>query len=179
MAATISPDEVLAFWREAGPGEWFAHDPDFDRRFRERFLDAHFSAARRERDHWADTPEGTLALLILLDQFPRNAFRGTAHMYATDPLARHFARRLLATRGDRELPAGLRVFCYLPFSHSESLADHDLAVRLNEEAGSARHAIGHRDIIRRFGRFPHRNRMLGRETTEAEADFLAGGGFSG
>lgn len=181
MTASFRSDEVLAFWRDAGPAEWFAHNPAFDVRFRERFLTAHYAAASRELDAWAETPEGSLALLILLDQFPRNAFRGTGHMYATDPLARYFARRLNATRGDLTLPEALRVFCYLPFSHSESLEDQDLAVRLNEELGSdtLSHAIGHRDIVQRFGRFPHRNPMLGRETTAAEADFLAGGGFSG
>ena len=163
------------------PSQWFAHDPAFDTRFRERFLLAHQAAARRELDAWAATAQGSLALLILLDQFPRNAFRGTAHMYATDPLARRFARQLNASRGDRELPKPLRLFCYLPFSHSESLDDQELAVKLNRELDpeSARHAIGHRDIIKRFGRFPHRNPMLGRDTTPAEASFLAQGGFSG
>lgn len=181
MVTRFTPGEVVAFWVDAGPGEWFAARADFDARFRERFLDAHHAAARRELDDWAGTAEGCLALLILLDQFPRNAFRGTGHMYATDPLARHFARRLHAGRGDLGLPEDLRLFCYLPFSHSESPADQDLAVALNAELGpeSLRHARGHQDIIRRFGRFPHRNPMLGRDTTAAEAEFLAGGGFSG
>lgn len=175
------PDPIVAFWRDAGPSRWFAKHADFDARFRERFLDDHLAAARRERDDWAATAHGTLALLILLDQFPRNVFRGTAHMYATDPLARHFARRLHAGRGDLELAEDLRLFCYLPFSHSESLEDQALAVALNAELGeeSLRHARGHQDIIRRLGRFPHRNPMLGRETTAAEAAFLAGGGFRG
>ena len=176
-----TPETVVAFWVDAGPAAWFAKNAAFDTRFRELFLDVHYAAARRELDDWAATPVGTLALLILLDQFPRNAFRGTAHMYATDPLARHFARRLNTTRGDRELPQDLRLFCYLPFSHSEALPDQERAVALNGELGqeSLRHALNHRDNIRRFGRFPHRNPMLARETTPAEAEFLARGGFAG
>lgn len=173
--------ECVAFWREAGYDRWFTHDPDFDLAFRARFLDAHYAAARRELDAWSDGAEGSLALLILLDQFPRNAFRGTGHMYATDPLARMFARRANERRQDLELEKDLRAFFYLPFSHSENLADQDLAVSLNEELGEPfiEHAIGHRDIVRRFGRFPHRNAILGRETTPEEARFLADGGFSG
>lgn len=181
MSPSLTPESVVGFWVDAGPAAWFAKDPAFDARFRERFLDAHYAAARRELDDWADTPEGVLALLILLDQFPRNAFRGTGHMYATDPLARHFARQLNATRSDRQLPEDLRLFCYLPFCHSESLPDQEVGVALNAELGpeSLRHALNHQDIIKRFGRFPHRNPMLARETTPAEARFLADGGFSG
>lgn len=173
--------ECVAFWREAGYDRWFSHDADFDRAFRARFLDAHYAAARRELDPWSDSAEGSLALLILLDQFPRNAFRATGHMYATDPLARMFARRAHGLRQDLKLEKDLRVFFYLPFSHSENLADQDLAVSLNEELGEPfiEHAIGHRDIVRRFGRFPHRNAILGRDTTPEEARFLADGGFSG
>lgn len=176
-----TPDVVINFWREAGPSAWFTKSEAFDDCFRDRFLAAHFQAARRELDGWATTPEGGLALLILLDQFPRNAFRGTGHMYATDGLARQYARRLLADRGDLKLAPDLRLFCYLPLSHSEALADQDQAVALNEalDRDAGEHARRHRDIVRRFGRFPHRNPLLGRETTAAEADFLAAGGFAG
>ena len=173
--------DVVAFWREAGPEQWFDKDPAFDARFRERFLDAHFAAARGELDAWRTQPEGVLALLLLLDQFPRNAFRGSAHMYATDPLARRIARDALAQGLDRAIEPELRLFCYLPFAHSEDLADQDRSVALMRDLGEEplEHAEGHRAIVRRFGRFPHRNAMLGRQSSAEEAAFLADGGFSG
>ncbi|RIX83186.1 DUF924 family protein [Acidovorax cavernicola] len=172
--------DVVRFW-QAAHTDWFSHDPAFDRRFRECFLDLHFSTARRERDAWAETPEGSLALLILLDQFPRNAFRGTSHMYATDALARHFARMANAAGYIDFIDPELRLFFCLPFSHSEDIADQDLSVELNTRLGPAEqsHAEGHRDIIRRFGRFPHRNPLLLRETTSEEQAFLDRGGFTG
>lgn len=173
--------DVVRFWREAGTGQWFTKDPAFDRRFRERFLNLHLAAARRELDDWAGTAEGALALLILLDQFPRNAFRGTGHMYATDPLARHFARRAHEARHIDAVDPVLRLFFCLPLAHSEDLADQDLSVELNSALGpdARSHAEGHRDIIRRFGRFPHRNALLGRQTTAQEQVFLDQGGFAG
>ncbi len=178
-AATDTAD-VVRFWR-AAQANWFSRDPVFDRRFRERFLDLHLSAARRERDDWASTPEGSLALLILLDQMPRNAFRGTGHMYATDPLARHFARLALAAGHMEAVDPELRLFFCLPFAHSEDIADQDLSVELNTRLGPVEksHAERHRDIIRRFGRFPHRNPLLLRETTTQEQAFLDQGGFAG
>lgn len=173
--------EVVGFWREAGPGRWFAKDAAFDRLFRECCIDVHWSAARRNLDGWLETSDGALALLLLTDQFPRNAFRGTAHMYATDPLARCFA--LHAHRQGHMLGAdpALRLFFCLPFAHSEDASDQDLSVQLHEALGEPwlSHARGHRDIVRRFGRFPHRNRLLGRETTHDELAFLAAGGFAG
>ncbi|HUD40508.1 MAG TPA: DUF924 family protein [Dokdonella sp.] len=173
--------DVVAFWREAGPQRWFDKDAAFDARFRERFLDAHFAAARGELDDWRARPEGVLALLLLLDQFPRNAFRGSAHTVATDPLARRIARDALAQGLDQAIEAELRLFCYLPFAHSEDLADQDRSVQLMRDLGEEplAHAENHRAIVRRFGRFPHRNAMLGRETSAEEAAFLAGGGFAG
>lgn len=173
-------DEVVRFWRSAH-ADWFSHDPSFDSRFRNRFLHLHLSAARRELDHWTDTPAGSLALLVLLDQFPRNAFRGTAHMYATDALARYFARQAQSTAHMDAIDADLRLFFCLPFAHSEDEGDQDLSVKLNARLGQPwlAHAEGHRDIIRRFGRFPHRNPLLGRETTPQERTFLDLGGFAG
>jgi len=173
---------VIGFWKDAGErGQWFAKDSRFDNSFRERFLGLHMEVAARRHDGWLETPDGSLALLILTDQFPRNAFRGTGHMYATDPLARHYAR--LARRAnhmDRVEPE-LRLFFCLPFAHSEDMADQDISVALNARLGEPwlSHAEGHRDIIRRFGRFPHRNPMLGRETSPKEAAFLRDGGFQG
>lgn len=180
-ATPVAAIEVVAFWRDAGAEKWFAKDEQFDTDFRSRFLTLHMAAAQRKLDDWIATAEGALALMILLDQFPRNAFRGTAHMYATDPLARHFARYIVNNRLDHSLPAELRGFCYLPFSHSESITDQQLAVKLNQSIGQPwlHHAEEHCRVIELFGRFPHRNPMFARETTDAEAAFLARGGFAG
>lgn len=175
------PSEVVDFWRAAGPTAWFTKDADFDRRFGERFLDAHWAAARRELDAWADSAESALALLILLDQLPRNCFRGSAHMFATDPLACHFADALIERGFDQAIEPELRAFCYLPYEHSETLADQERSLTLFEPLGgqSYEYARIHYDIIVRFGRFPHRNAMLGRDTTAEEQAFLDAGGFSG
>lgn len=183
------PAEVAGFWREAGEARWFGQEPAFDAAFRGRFLAHHFVAAARRLDHWQATAEGALALLVLLDQFPRNAFRGTAHMYATDPLARRVADNAIAAGHDMTIEPALRLFFYLPYCHCESLDAQERALELigalAAEAGDAPgdtpldHARGHHDIIRRFGRFPHRNPILGRETTTAEAAYLAAGGFAG
>ena len=173
---------VVGFWREAGAqGLWFAKDAAFDRRFREGFLGLHLAAAQRELDAWIDDAEPALALLVLLDQYPRNAFRGTPRMYATDALARHFARQALALGHIDRVEPTLRLFFCLPFAHSEDLADQDLSVDLNTRLGpeARRHAEGHREIVRRFARFPHRNALLGRESTAAEQAFLRDGGFAG
>ncbi|MBB3772530.1 uncharacterized protein (DUF924 family) [Angulomicrobium tetraedrale] len=173
---------VVAFWKKAGEcGQWFDADGGFDLAFRERYLGLHMEVAAREHDGWLASPEGALALLILTDQFPRNAFRGTGHMYATDPLARGFARHALAVGHMARVEPGLRLFFCLPFAHSEDLDDQDLSVRLNAELGEPwlGHAEGHRDIIHRFGRFPHRNPMLGRAMTPQEDDYLKSGGFQG
>ena len=179
----ISPSDVVTFWKEAGPGKWFAKDEAFDALFRQRFEAAHHAAARRELDHWADTPEGSLALLILLDQFPRNVFRGTGHAFATDPLARMFAVRALEAGHDLQTPGDIRRFYYLPLQHSEDTADQARQVELfqtrMDRAPGDRWAEHHHDVIARFGRFPHRNRALGRETTREEEQFLDQDGFRG
>ena len=179
MSAVVAPGEVVAFWREAGPKRWFTTDAAFDAAFDRRFGEAHFAASRRELDGWAGTPEGGLALLLLLDQFPRNVFRGTGHAYATDPLARHFAEAMVASGDDAKVERPLRMFCYLPFQHSEAIDDQERAVALLKAMGEAKWAVHHRGIIRRFGRFPHRNAPLGRESTPEEREFLAEGGFGG
>ena len=176
-----TPDEVIAFWREAGAAKWFARDEAFDAEFRQRFESAHFAAARGEYGAWMTSAEGALALQILLDQFPRNCFRGTAHSYATDGLALHYARRAIASGYDLQVDSMLRMFFYLPFEHSEVMANQDQALALFEGIGDAeltRYAVLHRDLIARFGRFPHRNAALGRESTQEEIDYLANGGFS-
>ena len=178
-----NPDalRVVAFWVDAGPALWFAKDKEFDARFRNRFLREHESAARGELQHWQSTPDGALALVLLLDQFPRKAFRGTPRMYDTDALARQVARDSFAAGYDQKIPIELRKFFVLPLAHSEDLADQErsvaLARRMNPD--DLAHAEHHRDIVRRFGRFPHRNSILGRESTPAELEYLANGGFQG
>jgi uncharacterized protein (DUF924 family) len=177
----LSSDAVVEFWRETGPDRWFAKDPAFDAAFRARFSEAHRAAAQGALDGWASDARGALALLILLDQFPRNAFRGTPRMYATDAAARRVAEHALAAGFDRAIDPDLRLFFCLPFAHSETLADQDRSVALNRQLGEPyfTHALGHREIIRRFGRFPHRNALLGRTTTPEEQAFLDAGGFAG
>lgn len=183
MSTDITPSDVVAFWKEAGPKKWFAKDDAFDAEFRRRFHDAHVAAARRERDDWADSAEGSLALLVLLDQFPRNSFRDTGHAFATDPLARMFAGRALAAGHDLAIEGDIRRFFYLPLQHSEDMADQDRQLALfqtrMERKPDDRWAEHHHGIIARFGRFPHRNRALGRETTPEEQAFLAEDGFQG
>jgi uncharacterized protein (DUF924 family) len=177
----VTPADVVSFWQEAGRPMWFAKDANFDRSFRGRFLSAHEAATRGELNDWAATPNGALALLILLDQFPRNAFRGTPRVYASDPQAYEIANRAVAAGHDRQVCRQLRAFFYLPFCHCEGLADQERAVALMRELGeeATRAAERHRDIIRRFGRFPHRNAILGRTMTAEEQDYLDQGGFAG
>ena len=180
-AGEADPRAVLAFWREAGAGKWFNGGADFDAECRTRFLDAHFQAARRELAHWQDDAEGTLALVLLLDQIPRNVFRGSGHAFASDGLARQYATQALAAGFDAASEPALRMFFYLPFEHSEAMADQDRAVALFTALGDGellRYARAHREVIVRFGRFPHRNAALGRSNTPDEQAWLdAGGGF--
>lgn len=178
--------DVIGFWRIAGREKWFRKDSRFDEAIRLRFEPVHFAAARGDYDAWRGTAQGCLALLLLLDQFPRNLWRGSAHAFATDPLARAVARHAVQADFDQEVEPIMRPFFYLPFEHSEDLADQDLSVSLCEalrdatgDEDSLKWAIIHRDIIQRFGRFPHRNAAYGRETTPEELTFLEAGGFAG
>lgn len=171
--------DVVEFWRRAGPSQWFSKARSFDDMFRERFLHLHEQASARRLERWAASTEGALALVILLDQFPRNAFRGTSRMYATDAAARDQATLAVAAGFDRQVDDELRLFFYLPFAHSEHLADQEHSVALHAELGYTANACRHREIIRRFGRFPHRNAILGRETTPEEQAYLDAGGFAG
>ena len=180
----IAPGEaaaVVQFWREAGPSLWFAKEAGFDRKFRERFLHAYEAAARGELVEWLSAPYPALALLLLLDQFPRNAFRGTPRMYASDELAREMAAIAIDRRHDQRVDSELRVFMYLPFGHSENMADQDRSIALNEHLGEPNlsHARRHRGIVLRFGRFPHRNPILGRTMAPEEQRFLDEGGYAG
>jgi uncharacterized protein (DUF924 family) len=181
-ATATGPSGVLAFWRAAGPTKWFRKDTAFDAEIASRFLASYEAAVAGRHSGWEATPEGALALLIVLDQFPRNMFRVNARAFAADPLARAVADRAIARGFDQQVPAAERTFFYLPFEHSEDLADQERSVTLMRATGNAdllKWAELHADIIRRFGRFPHRNAALGRVTTAAEQAFLDGGGFTG
>lgn len=176
--------EIVDFWLDAGPQLWFAKDEAFDARIAARFEAAHQAAARGEFADWESQWQGSLALLLLLDQFPRNIYRGSGHSFATDPLARRIAQDAIALGHDRAAPETLRSFYYLPFEHSELLADQDRSIALFEAMGERgadllHWARLHRDIIVRFGRFPHRNAALGRSTSAEEQAFLDAGGFHG
>jgi uncharacterized protein (DUF924 family) len=179
--AQPSPADVVAFWRAAGPKRWFEKDAAFDDGIRRRFLKLHEAAAAGKLTNWEANAEGALALLILLDQFPRNMFRGQARMFASDPLAHAIASRAILNGFDGAFP-DLFGFFYLPFMHSEELADQKRAIafyRARNDADGLKWAERHADIIRRFGRFPHRNAVLGRVSTPEEQAFLDGGGFAG
>jgi uncharacterized protein (DUF924 family) len=177
-----SPADVVTFWREAGPDRWFNKDAQFDAEIHARFLALHEAAARGDLKEWETTAEGMLALLILLDQFPRNMFRGTARAFATDPEARALVASALLNGFDAQVAPEMRSFFYLAFEHSEDMADQERGIALYTAAGDAdglKWAHIHADIVRRFGRFPHRNAALGRTTTPEEQKFLDEGGFAG
>ena len=172
---------MLAFWRAAGPKKWFVKDDAFDAEIRDRFLPTYEAAAGGALGHWETSPDGAFALVVVLDQFPRNMFRGDARTWASDTRAREVARRAIDAGVDGRIDPALREFLYLPFMHSELLADQLRCIELSQQAGlteSAKWAEHHADIIRRFGRFPHRNRLLGRSTTPEEQAWLDDGGFS-
>ncbi len=185
-AVQATPEAVLSFWLEAGPSRWFSHDHALDEQIRLRFLALHLTASTGALAAWSDNASGALALLIVLDQFPRNLFRGSAHAFATDPLARSIADAAVERGYDQQIEPALRPFVYLPLMHSELVADQDRCVafcqNLIQAGGDPRtlaSAFQHRDIILRFGRFPHRNVVLGRDTTAEEQAFLDEGGFAG
>jgi uncharacterized protein (DUF924 family) len=191
MSDQYAPAEVLLFWF-GGPGEhgkrhqrWFEKSEAFDREVRNRFLAAYEAAAGGGLVRWKEAARDCLALILLLDQFPRHMFRGAARAFAADPLALEAARHALARGYDRTLVPVERLFAYLPFEHSEALADQQRACELTQPLGAFeetndayRYALAHRDIIQRFGRFPHRNAALGRASTPEETEFLAQPGSS-
>lgn len=173
--------EVVGFWRDAGAGKWFNGGPTFDAACRDRFEAEHLLAARGELVDWLDDAESSLALLILLDQIPRNIYRGSGHAFATDGLARRYAREAIKAGHDAHVDVGLRGFFYLPFEHSEVMADQHRSVELFAALDNHtmyEFALKHREVIEKFGRFPHRNAALGRTSTPDELAWLAaGGGF--
>jgi uncharacterized protein (DUF924 family) len=182
LSPVKSADDVLAFWRAAGPKKWFKKDAAFDTEIATRFLPTYVAAAANQLDDWEARADGALALIIVLDQFPRNMFRESARAFAADTLARAVADRAIARGFDQEIEKAERNFFYLPFEHSEELADQERCIALTRALGDAdalKWAELHADIIRRFGRFPHRNLALKRTTTAVEQVFLDGGGFAG
>ena len=181
-----TPDDLLHFWfSDLSRDYWFHKDAAFDAAIRERYEETLRAGATGQLDHWARTAPGALALAILLDQFPRNLYRGSARAFATDARARTIADQAIIRRQDQDTALDRRFFFYVPFEHSESLADQERSIALFQawaEAhdGRARdealefmpYIHRHAEIIRRFGRFPHRNEALGRESTAAELAFL-------
>ena len=177
--------DILAFWFGPTPRverpEWFRKDDAFDATIRARFGPAVEAAIDGAFADWTATPHGALARILLTDQFTRNIFRGTSRAFAGDPVALATAMQAVAVGHDRALDPIERWFLYLPYEHSELPTDQDRSVELTTARAPEyiKYAIEHRDIIKRFGRFPHRNKMLGRDTTADEQAFLDGGGFSG
>jgi uncharacterized protein (DUF924 family) len=181
-AREVTPEEILAFWREAGSERWYTKDPAFDAQVRRRFLGLWQKAAAGELSSWETSDDGALALVIILDQFPRNMFRDDARTYSTDAQALEVASRAITHGADARIEPVLLEFLYMPFMHSERLSHQQRCVELFRKAGNTGnigYAHDHAEIVRRFGRFPHRNRILGRATTSEEQAFLDGGGFSG
>jgi uncharacterized protein (DUF924 family) len=174
----ITPEQILDFWFAGDPtthrDEWFEKSAEFDASCA-RFADASREARTGTLDHWTETPRGSLALIILLDQFSRNLHRNSPEAFAADPKARAIARSAIARGFDQQLGPVERVFIYLPYEHSEDLVDQDESVRLFTPLGEpmVRYAQDHRDVIRRFGRFPHRNAAMGRTSTPEEIEYLA------
>lgn len=179
----VSPEEVLAFWfEELSDRDWYNATPALDQQILRRFRATHLALARSVEPHWRAGPASRLAAVIVLDQLPRNMYRATPLAFATDPLARREARLAIAEGADRLVHGRQRPFFYLPFEHSEQIDDQDYSVSLFSDLPDANlldYAVRHRDIVARFGRFPHRNAFLGRESTEEETEFLKlpGSGF--
>lgn len=177
--AAMTSDNVLDFWFRQDRKAWFAKDAAFDALIRERFLPLYEAGAAGKLDDWMAQPGSCLALVIVLDQFPRNMFRGTARAFAADPLAREAARTIVERGWDKAYAQDERTFAYLPFEHSEDMADQEISMRLFAGHPNEEWARKHWEIVRRFGRFPHRNAALGRQSTPEEVEFLKqpGAGF--
>jgi uncharacterized protein (DUF924 family) len=175
--------EIVTFWEEVGPQGWYAADEALDRAIHARFLEAWVNCTRGDYRDWLGSPRGALGYLILTDQFPRNMFRDQGRAFASDRLARSAAIIAVQRQWDLRLPEPIRQFFYLPFMHAETVADQDRCVRLMiarmPETGrdNLLHARAHREVIRRFGRFPYRNAALGRASTADEIAFIQAGGY--
>lgn len=179
-----NPAEILAFWLdETGPKGWYSGGEELDQVIRDRFGETYKQACSGALSLWLTYPSGTLAYIILLDQFSRNMFRDTPKAFATDGIARAAAKAAIAKGWDTKIDEPARQFFYMPLVHSECLSDQDRAVRLIKTRmpetgeGNLLHAKAHREVIRRFGRFPTRNEALSRETPDAEKEYLENGGY--
>jgi uncharacterized protein (DUF924 family) len=182
-----APEQVLSFWfQDTDPKLHFVSTPEFDAKIRRQFGKAIEDEARRvtRGDHpWLETADGGLALLILFDQFTRNVWRGSGKAFDFDALARQIARIMIDRGLDRQVPETRRSFVYMPFMHSEDIADQELAIelfstRMSDGNNNLHHARLHRDVIAKFGRFPYRNDALGRDSTPDERAYLEGGGYA-
>ncbi|MEW5757178.1 MAG: DUF924 family protein [Pseudomonadota bacterium] len=173
----VSAEEILEFWfAPEVKKRWFNATPEFDQLMLEQFLVTYQAAAAGELDHWVESPRSCLALLIVLDQFPLNMFRGTPQAFATETQAQRISKEAVVKGLDRGMSKEYKIFMYMPLMHSEDIRDQELSVSLFESAGlpdNLKWARHHRDIVKRFGRFPHRNAILGRESTMAEQAYLA------
>ena len=179
-----NPDEILAFWLdEVGPEGWYKQDDALDQEIRDRFMDVYDQACEGALSLWLTYPSGTLAYIILTDQFPRNMFRGEAKSFATDGIARGAAKAAIAKGWDEKIDGMARQFFYMPMMHSESLCDQERCIRLMLErmpesgANNLLHAQAHREVIRQFGRFPYRNTALNREDRACEKAYVEQGGY--
>ncbi|MBP1882359.1 DUF924 family protein [Sinorhizobium mexicanum] len=181
--AICTPEEVLKFWfTELSYDQWFTPSAELDRQCMQRFQASHLALSRKLDDAWRATPEHWLAAVLVFDQLPRNMYRASPLAFATDCLALREAKLAVGASADLAVPKEWRAFFYLPFEHSENLTDQTMAVKLFTELGDADYldyAIRHRQVIEQFGRFPHRNAILGRVSTAAEEEYLAqpGAGF--
>lgn len=176
MTHKTTPDEIISFWfSETVKRLWFNANPAFDRMLRINYLNAYESACGGHLQDWTRSAEGSLALTILFDQFPLNMFRGESRSFATEEQALQVARQAIKAGFDKQLTDDQKIFIYMPFMHSESLDDQNYAVKLFEDAQlteNLQYALHHRDLIQRFGRFPHRNKILGRDSTPEELQYL-------
>ncbi|WP_350335454.1 DUF924 family protein [Coralliovum pocilloporae] len=178
----MSPFDVIEFWWGLGEDGWFRKDEQLDQEMRDRFSDLHHQALNGSYREWESGFAGRLALVLLLDQFSRNMFRGTSDAYSGDQDALRIARLALEAEDDRALPMPHRRSYYMPFMHSEDLEDHTVCIDCHERLGDAnglKWAKHHADIVRTFGRFPHRNAILGRTSSPDEEAFIKKGGFAG
>ena len=178
----VTSEQVIDFWfEEIDSKSWFKKDDAFDQLLKDRFFETLQRASRAELYTWRESAEGRLAEIIVLDQFSRNLYRGSELAFASDPLALALAQEAVAQGCDRELSSEKRTFLYMPYMHSESLMIHDIAVELFTDLGredNLKYEIMHKDIIERFGRYPHRNEVLGRVSTAEELEFLEQPGSS-
>ncbi|MBW8635958.1 DUF924 domain-containing protein [Hoeflea sp. WL0058] len=183
MVDIVAPREVTTFWfDELEERNWFEKNEEIDRAIRKRFMDTHLALSAHVPQEWRETPEAALALIIVFDQFPRNIFRNSPHAFASDPLALKEATLAIEKGFDLQTPEKHRLFIYIPFEHSESIEDQNRSVALFEtlnDENLMKYALAHRDVIEKYGRFPHRNAILGRVSTPEEEAYLAkpGAGF--